>query len=79
MVIAPASEATRQAIITGDEVITKLLNPAASASGIVSPSTSPMHMFLMKLFFFNYYLFTEILDAAFDDVDSFQHLLLINY
>lgn len=79
MVIAPASEAARQAIITGDEVIIRLLNPAASARGIVSPSTSPMQMFLMKLFFLNYYLFTEINDAAFDDVNSFQHLLLIDY
>ena len=78
MVIAPASDATRQAIITGDEEITRLLNPAASASGMVSPSTIPMHMFLMKLFFFNYFLFTKIFDAAFDDVNGFHHLLLIN-
>ena len=77
MVIAPASDATRQAMITGDEEITRLLNPAASARGIVSPSTIPMQMFLMKLVFFNYFLFTEFSDAAFDDVNGFHHLFLL--
>lgn len=53
MVIAPASDATRQAMITDDELITRPLRPAASASGMVNPSTNPMHMFRVKMFFFN--------------------------
>ncbi len=52
MVREPATVAAIQAMITVCEVVTNPLNPAANARGMVSPSISPMQMFLTTNFLF---------------------------